>query len=389
MVFCLVGVLWTALGSAAGLAPLSFEANRGQTDAQVHYLARGRGYNLFLTAREAVLAGRAGTARLRLLGSNPQPAVSGLEELPGKSNYFIGRDPARWRTDIPTYARVEYRGVYPGIDLAYYGNERQLEFDWVVAPGADPALIRFTVEGAGQPRLEAGGDLAGRLRVRKPVAYQTINGRRQEVEARFLLQSEFCNLQLGSYDRSLPLVIDPQVLYFTFLGGSSDDQARALAVDSAGNTYVAGLTFSTNFPTSTGAFQNTGGFGNDVFVTKLNAAGSAVLYSTYLRGSGQDQANGIAVDSAGNAFVCGQTNSGDFPFTPLTAYQPAFQGGFSMGDAFVTKLNSTGSGLLMRCPREAHATSHTSTCLPNRASPSIRDARTRTGSGSRRPTSST
>jgi hypothetical protein len=301
--------------------------------------------------------------RLRLVGANPSPQVRGLEELPGKSNYFIGDDPSKWRTNVPNYAKVEYREVYPGVNLVYYGNQRQLEHDFVVAPGADPNAIRFAIEGADKLELDAAGDLVlhvagGKVCLRKPVVYQEVAGTRREIAADYVLrssipqseirnpksaigdpQSQEVGFQVAAYDRSLPLVIDPVLAYSTYLGGSMNDYGYGIAVDSAGNAYVTGPASSTDFPTAS-PLQPTGGY-DDAFVAKLNAAGSALVYSTYLGGSSGDSGTGVAVDSAGNAYVTGYTYSTNFPTaSPL---QPANGGGF---DAFVTKLNAAGSALV-------------------------------------------
>ncbi len=337
--------------------PLSFEANRGQTDSQVKFLARGRGYTLFLTAEEAVLSLRsAGPLRMRLVGAHPRPATVGEQELPGKSHYFIGNDPQKWRTNVPNYAAVRYRQVYPGVDLVYYGNEGQLEHDFVVAPGASPRAIRLRVEGADQVSLEENGDLrlllAGReLRLLRPVIYQQEGAERRQIGGGYVLRARHeVGFQVGEYDRQKPLVIDPIVLsYSSFLGGNLDDEGNAIAVDSAGNAYVTGSTNSLNFPVR-GAFQGTKPNTPevpDVFVAKVNPAGNALVYSTFLGGPGDNTHNGnstgyaIAVDSSGAAYVAGETSTAKFPV------QNAAQGaiGGVAPDAFVAKLNPAGSAL--------------------------------------------
>jgi hypothetical protein len=362
--------------------PLRFEANRGQTDERVRFVSRGRGYTLFLTSTETVLslispqspqrpqrrdapvssalsAGSAVNIRLQLIGANPNAEVVARDELPGKSNYFIGNDPSKWRTNVPNYAKVEYRQVYPGVDLVYYGNGRQLEHDFVVAPGADPRVIRLGIQGADKLEVDAAGDLVlhaggGAVRLRKPVVYQEVGGVRQEVSGAYVvrpsLQSEIRNpksaigFEIAAYDPTRPLVIDPVLVYSTYLGGSGDDYGHGIAVDAAGNAYVIGSTgVFGNFPT-VGPLQSTIGGGRDVFVAKLNAAGSALLYSTYLGGSDWDEGSAIAVDSAGNAYVTGSTVSGNFP----TA-SPPLEAAFSVYrayHAFVAKLNASGSALL-------------------------------------------
>jgi len=362
------------VAEAYGKLPLAFEPNRGQADPEVKFLSRGRGYLLFLTSTEAVVrlaSGRdgtpgssrhhrrhlskaAGTAalRIKLVGANPAPEVAGIEELPHRSNYLIGNDPAKWRTDLPNYARVEYREVYPGIGLVYYGSPAiagQLEYDFVVSPGASPNAIRLAVEGADKVQLNADGDLvllarAAEVRFRRPLVYQESGGRRQEVSGAYRVRGQRqVGFELGAYDRSRPLVIDPVLSYSTYLGGTDSDGAYRGAVDASGNAYVTGSTKSQDFPTAN-AFQG-GRFGSsyeDVFVTKLNPAGTAPLYSTYIGGGGTDYGTGIAVDSGGSAYITGRTDSSNFPTTP-----GAFKTGRPGYDStFVLKLNSSGNALI-------------------------------------------
>jgi len=355
----------------AGL-PLYFEANQGQTDPQAQFLSRGPGYTLFLTSTEAVLVlmkrepsapepaaltrpgprgPAAGTVlRMTFVGANPQPRVAGREELPGKVNYFIGNDPTKWRANLPTYAKVRYDDLYPGIDLVYYGNQRHLEYDLVVRPGADPTQIGLGVEGADHLEVDARGDLVlhtalGPVRQHKPVIYQEVDRLRREVAGSYVLRgSQQVGFQVAAYDRSRPLVIDPTLFYSTYLGGGFNDSGHGIAVDAIGNAYVTGLTHSADFPTTTGAFDTTASGLFDAFVTKLNPTGSAPLvYSTYLGGDDTDQGNGIAVDAMGNVYVTGLTLSADFP-TTADAFDTTFNGFF---DAFVTKLNPSGSAPLV------------------------------------------
>ena len=276
------------IADAYGKLPLSFEANQGQSDSQVNFISRGSGYTLFLTPAEALLSMRSdsthgATLAMKLAGANRRPQISGADRLPGTANYFIGSDPSQWRTAIPTYGRVNYRGVYPGIDLTYYGNQRQLEYDFVVAPGADPGVIALEFQGADRVGIDSQGDLvldvAGQqVRQHKPVVYQEINGARQIVEGRYVRRGRReVGFAIARYDRGKLLVIDPAMalVYSTYLGGSDFDQGYAIAADSAGNAYVTGETFSTNFPTTPGAFQTTLNGVGDAFVTKLNASGTA------------------------------------------------------------------------------------------------------------------
>jgi hypothetical protein len=340
---------------AYGKLPLRFEANAGQTGDRVKFLSRGSGYTLFLTSSEAVLALKKNTLRMRLLGADANAEATGVEKLPGTVNYFIGNDPTKWRTNVPTYGKVEYRNVYPGVDLVYYGNQQQLEYDLVVAPGVDPRVARLGLGGASRMQLDSGGDLAletsgGTLHFRKPVAYQrTANGKRS-VDARYALRgADEITFEIGAYDHSQPLVIDPVLFYSTYLGGSGGENAGGLAngniaVDSTGSAYVTGYTQSTNFPTVIPFQPSNGGILN-AFVTKVNPEGTAFVYSTYLGGNEEDMGGGIAIDSSGNAYVTGQTTSRNFPTTP-GAFQLFKQSVGADSAAFVTKLNSTGSALL-------------------------------------------
>jgi len=335
--------------------PLAFEANQGQADARVRFIARGAGYALYLASDEAVLSlqGEAQPLRLKLVGANPQARIAGYEMLPGKSNYLRGNDPARWITGVPQYRRVKYASVYPGIDLVYYGDRKnggRLEYDFVVAPGADPRQIRLALDGSSEhPKMghiePKSGDLLlaighSEIRNLRPQVYQYVNGRRREVSGRYLLAGSRVGFALGEYDRSQPLVIDPVILYATVLGSSGANSGLAVAVDGAGNAYVTGSTTDGGFPT-VNAFQGALVAQKDVFVSKVNAAGTALVYSTYLGGSGSEEAHGIALDAAGNVYIAGYTQSSDFPtHTPL---QASLAGTIN---AFVTKLNSTGSALV-------------------------------------------
>src|SRR6266478_5071876 len=364
-----------------GKLPLSFEANHGQTDPKVKFLSRGPGYKLFLLPNEAVLmlqkerhakpAKRLGalpgfpeaperevsppdTIRMSLLGAAANAAVTGVEQMPGKSNYFIGNDPSLWRTNVPNYAKVRYQGVYRGIDLVYHGSGQQLEYDFIVAPGADPRQIRLGMKGVNKVALTPEGDLLlgtsdEPARLHKPVVYQELEGKRRLVDGKFLLAAKnTVKFRIGKYDRSQPLIIDPVLAYSTLLGGNGFDEALGIAVDGNGSAYVTGLTSSTNFFTP-GAFQTTqkncGTAANPIpcdeaFIAQLNPTGSALGYVTYLGGTGFTEGTGIAVFS-GNAYVMGTTSASDFP--TMNAFQAAFKGAQS---AFVTQLNATGSALV-------------------------------------------
>jgi hypothetical protein len=366
----------TRLGSY-GQLPLSFEANQGQTDGQVQFLARGQGYTLFLSASEAVFAFRPpatyvphptgiapGTGagqdtsdtaravvRMQLLRANPTPQVVGLEELPGKTNYFLGNDPQRWRTHVPTYAKVHYTAVYPGVDLVYYGQSRHLEYDFLVAPGADPTAITLGFAGIDRIDVDAQGDLmlttADRsLRFQKPVIYQEGDDHRHAVAGSYVRTGPHqVGFAVAAYDLARPLVIDPVLSYATYLGGSATEAGAGIAVDAAGHAYVTGFTGSSDFPTAHPLQPAYGGDG-DAFVAKLTADGSALVYATYLGGSCGDEGLGIAVDAAGAAYVIGSTTSFDFPTTP-GAFQVTLSSEVCSGppsrvdqNAFVAKFTS-------------------------------------------------
>jgi len=371
--------------AAYGSLPIAFEANQGQTDPRVKYVARGRGYTLFLTSGSAVLSLRAqahssggvkramvhrmsglakarmknmqrsrvpqtkvAVLRMQMLGAKPDAAVVASDRLPGKSNYFLGRDPRNWHTNVSQYGRVEYKDVYPGVNVAFHGERHQLEFDYVLAPGADASAIALRFLGAKKLNTDSSGDLilateAGDLRLQRPVAYQEANGQRRLVDARFQVNAERVGFTLGTYDRSRELVIDPTLSYSTYLGGNGEDEGFGITVDATGNAYIVGDTDSSNFPGASGA-TNGGGF--DAFVTKLNAGGGSIGYTALIGGSGAETADAIAVDSLGNAYVGGITESSDFYTTP-GAPQTTFGGGTCNGnpcnDGFIVKLDPTGT----------------------------------------------
>ena len=353
--------------------PLSFEANHGQADASVKFLARGDGYALFLTADTAVFRIHSAAAvSMKLAGANPATQVSSDAKLPGTVNYFLGNDPAKWTTGASTFGKVRYQQVYPGIDLIFHGaannRARQLEYDFIVAPGADPARIALEFAGA-EPKLMRDGSLSlnldgAALTFSRPTVYQTLAGQQQTVACDFRLAGNHAQFVLGNYDHTLPLVIDPVLTYLTYLGGTNMEQAgftsyggnptQGVAVDSSGNVYVTGYTQSTDFPVLNAIQAANTSNGNTGFVTKLNAAGSELIYSTYIGGSVFGDATGtlpyaIAVDGSGNAYITGFTNSPKFPAT-AGAYQTVCgvlgANGLSncpgAQSAFVTKFSPTG-----------------------------------------------
>ena len=376
------------ISKAYGNLPMSFEANRGQTDRRVKFLSRGAGYNIFLTQTEATLAlykneeksdsttrghhsNLSSVVRMRLKGANPRPRIEGLESLQGKSNYLIGNDRAKWHTDIPTFAKVQYAGVYPGIDVIYYGQQRQLEYDFRLAAGANASKIRIAFDGAQNLSIDAEGNLvlktsSGEIIQHPPVIYQENEKGRQSIAGGYVFRGGHeIGFEVSAYDRSKPLVIDPQLVYATYLGGGDNDVANGIAVDGGGNAYIAGRTTSVNFPMTSVVDANASPPLTTAFITKLNAAGTGTVYSTIIGdGSGfiigndfvGTQANAIAVTSDGKACITGNNdNSGkasDFPVTS-NAYQKSglcLYGVCSftpdrVTDAFVTVLNPQGNGL--------------------------------------------
>jgi Beta-propeller repeat len=367
--------------------PLSFEANQGQTDPEVRFLSRASGYSLFLTSSEAVMVlsksvkpeqrtpaadnklkkinraksnsndestARQGVAnsvlRMRVVGANPQARVSGLKELTRKSNHYLGKDPDKWVTGAANFGQVKYESILPGIDLIYYGNQSQLEYDFIVAPDAKPGDIEIDLEGARTLRINPQGDLLlglaerSELRQIKPFIYQEVNGNKREVVGKYILKgSNRVGFEVSAYDATKPLIIDPKIVYATYLGGIQGEVGTSIAVDSSGNTYITGTATSSNFPTRNPVQGTRGDLDyEDVFVTKLNASGSDIIYSTFLGGIYGDDGNGIAIDASGNAYVVGVTGSPNYPV--FNAFQST--GGSSDGhkdDAFITKLNPNGS----------------------------------------------
>lgn len=421
--------------AAFGKLPMTFEINQGQTDPRVKFLSRAGGYTLFLTGDEAVLAlrqspvprlqvqgpaamtligrhavhpkarlqkeameagnrTRGAVLQMKLVGANPAAPVTGLNELPGKSNYFIGNDPRKWRTDVPNYAKAEYQGIYPGINLVYYGNQGQLEYDFVVAPGANPSEIKFGLGAGlaaarkGRPqvaplRIAANGDLVmdvagGEVCLHKPVVYQPaatrpssiVRGRlpgtteRQPrtpdvVPAGYVLNGHDVSFKITHYDRTRPLIIDPVLTYSSLLGGSGfyGEWGGAIAVDASGNVYLTGQTDSPDFPIvnqipgACNGYCGGGLYTEDAFVTKINAAGDAIVYSSFIGGSeGPDYGTSIALDSSGAVYLAGVANSSDFPTVnqiPGACNNDEIPGAcYISGAAFVAKIDAAGDALV-------------------------------------------
>ena len=363
-------------GVAAALAelPVAFEQNVGQSDERVAFITRGTGYTLFLTHDEAVFALRRATEpeaerapgelepgdklaqleraevatsvlRMRLVGATATAPV-GEAELETRTNYFLGDDPAGWHTDVANFGRVRYPDVYPGVDLVYYGNRGVLEYDFVVAPGADPSAIEVEWDGAESIEVDDAGALVlrvggGEVRQAAPVLYQETESGRAPVTGRFVVGWDGrVRFDVGAYDPRLPLVIDPTLVYSSFLGGIGSEYAQDVAVDASGAAFVLMQARSSNFPAVNG-YDSTNDSSGDVLVVKLSPAGNAVVYATYLGGTFVDYPNGIAVDPSGGACITGSTRSTDFPM--VNAFDSTFNGGNN--DAFAAYLGPAGNVL--------------------------------------------
>lgn len=388
---------------ALGQLPLSFEANRGQYDPQVQFASRGAGYKAFFTQTEAVFvlrkpgaapaetstalqgtkAQRAAQAmqeraqraaeraaakavlRMSLTGANPAPAMTGLDELQGKINYFRGNQQQKWITDVPTFRRVSYNAVYPGIDLVYYGKGNQLEYDLVIAPGADPNRIAFAFDGAERIEIDAASGAlvitaagGAQLRQEKPLIYQEENGMRRAVSGGFKVDGNAAGFSVGDYDRSRPLVIDPAIIsYSTYLAGEANDRVHGIAADADGNAYAVGWTESELFPVKNAYQAGQNNNGAEAFVTKFNADGTQLIWSTYLGGGdgidpcgecgirNEDGAYGVAIDSDRNVYVTGFAFSSDFP--TYLAMQPHLSDALTAdSDSFITKIAAAGNHLV-------------------------------------------
>jgi uncharacterized protein (TIGR03437 family) len=356
--------VWSAAAAGYGRLPLGFEPNLGQAGARVRYLARTAEASFYFEPRQAAVVrtqqGKAPVTHLAAMrmafeGANPAARIAALDRLPGASNYLTGADPSRWRLGVPRYARVVYHKLYPGVDLVFHGRERKLQFDFILDAGARPERIALRFSGVQRIEADGAGGLwlhyrEGRFRLEKPFAYQEVDGRRQDAGGRFVLKpGGLVGFELARYDARKPAVIDPVISYGTFVGGARDEVAMAVAVDAQGSAYLTGATASPELATA-GALQtalNGGPAGRtDAFVTKLNSAGTALVYSTYIGGSAGDIGLGIAVDAAGSAYVTGATTSADFPLAQ--AFQRVFAGGGLPipSDAFVLKLNPAGTALV-------------------------------------------
>jgi hypothetical protein len=371
--------------SGRGTPTLAFEPNVGQVDSRVKFLSRASGATTFLTSTGVVLAlhppaatGDTGSVpesatsgsglssgdvfRLAFVGADPSVRVVGSDLLPAVSNYYIGADPNAWHAGVSQFGKVIYQDLYRGVDASFYGNEEgQLEYDFSVAPGVDPSQIRLTFQGSAHPTLDERGNLllhlaAGTIRQPPPRMYQEIGGSRRTIVGRFSVSGDTVGFDVGAFDPSRPLIIDPEIVYSTLVGGTGSDWdlAQPIAVDAQGDALRCGGTDSIDFPITDGAVQPSLAGSHDVAIFKLNSQGSGLLSSTYLGGTAFDGAFGCTVDRRGRAYVVGSTQSSDFPITP-GALQTTFAGGdaafcqagidgpFEPCDGFVAKLGRTGS----------------------------------------------
>lgn len=345
-------------GKVFGSIPLLFEANIGQAESDAQFVARGDGFGLMFkpdavamvvkaragdapsqTSAQALSASQGAVVHMKMAGANPNPRLAPRGKQAVRLNYMIGSDAANWQTDVPSYSELVYEQVYKGVDVRYYGNRRQLEYDFIIAPGIDPDCVRLDFEGCESVSVASNGDLildteAGSLRHNKPLVYQEVDGERREVAGSYSITAQGqVGFQLGEYDRSLPLVIDPVLEYSTYLGGNSNDFSKDLTIDSTGTAYIVGDSISPNF------LANSSALNSDVFVARFTPTGN-MLNLTFFGGNANDFATGVAVDASGNVYMGGTTSSANFP--RVNAIDMTLGG---TTDAFVTKLNGLGPGI--------------------------------------------
>jgi hypothetical protein len=346
----------------AGKLPLWFEASPGAADDAAPFIAHGPDSEFLISATSAQFVlrkptGETASAQMKFVGMNPSAQISGNDALAGKVNYLVGNSPSQWRSGVPAFGKVRVENIYPGVNVVYYGNGRQLEFDFDLAPGVDPQTIAIRFDGAQKISVNSQGELVvslngGDLIQHPPVVYQNTGATRREISGGYkILDPHTATFALGSYDHSLPLVIDPVLSYSTYFGGNYGDVIHAIALGSDGSIYVAGETLSTKFTNAPSGYQTTYGGGTitgDAFVAKFDNLGTNFIYFTYLGGSAEDAAYGLAVNN-GNAYITGDTESPDFP-TKNALYpqigSKILSQGFYLPDAFVAELNATGSQLI-------------------------------------------
>ncbi len=366
-------------------APLFFTVNKGQTDQDIRFTSRASGCDFFLGSSGATLllnreteasrAKRAAqksvvfanandsmigeeheyhTLKLRFLGANENPEMTGEEKLTWNSNYFIGNDPSRWKTDVPNYSKVRCHDLYPGVDMVWYGRQNRLKYDLIIQPGKDISKITLSCIGASGMAVNAAGDLEaetplGKIVEKKPYSYQEIEGKRKEIAVRYIIRDSSAGtygFAVESYDSRYPLVIDPELVYSTFLGGTGVEGQTKIAVDASGCMYLAGVTRSLDFPATPGAYNSTISdtrFG-DIFVTKFDPSGKNILFSTYIHGGDAEELRQIIVDDTEDIFLAGETRSIDFPRTP-GAFSTPFDQNYQRA-VFVTKLSKQGNALV-------------------------------------------
>ncbi|HEX4785292.1 MAG TPA: SBBP repeat-containing protein [Candidatus Sulfotelmatobacter sp.] len=364
----------------AGL-PLVFEPNQGQgnldsADSRAKFVSRGPGYSLFLGSEGAILSlashqpskpsrhastrqpassDRIEFLQMKLAGANANPTLTGSNPLPGKSNYFLGNDPAKWRSRVPQFARVRYENIYPGINLLFYGNQGRLEYDFQVEPGSDPRQAELEFNGAQGLQVKDGALIikgqSGSMRLEAPRVYQEIAGKQQPVEGSFVLRGgKRAGFAIGSYDHSRELVIDPILTFSTYFGGTNDEHSSYIAIDGSFNIYLTGSTQSPNLPTVSGSFQRTLSGTQNVYVAKiappLGSIPAALDYITYLGGNGTDSPAGISVDGSGNAYLAGTTSSTNFPSTSLAYQKAPATGSTGTSHVFVTELKYDATSLI-------------------------------------------
>jgi len=284
--------------------------------------------------------------KAQFIGANPNPEIVGEDRLAHNCNYFYGNNPAKWRTDVPNYSAITYKDIWPGIDLRYHGNGQGMKYDFIVNPGAEISQIRVRYDGVNDLAITSNGDLQadtrfGLIYENIPSVYQETGGKKHNISGQYrIIEPGVFGFEVESYNLSLSLIIDPEIVYSTYLGGSGDDYGYDIAVDGSGSAYMTGYTYSSDFPTVDpydGSFNGDA----DVFVSKLSASGSSLVYSTYLGASNHDYGIGIAVDGSGSAYVTGWTNSSGFP--TVNPYDAIYNG---YDDVFVSKLTASGNSLV-------------------------------------------
>lgn len=360
----------SATSKAYATLSAGFEQNMGQTAKETQFFSHGFGYGLFLTPTGPILSLESGKSasfgkgrvfqaqasegklerdviRVNFLGGNKEAIATGMKQLPGDLNYLKGKDPKNWTTGVPRFSEVRYHEIYPDIDVVYYANQYgELEYDLILAPGADPKVVSLAFDGVERVSLDKSGNLVlhtsrGNIVQQAPIAYQNSNGERITIDSHYVMSdNKRVALQLAAYDETQPLVIDPVLAYGTYLGGSATDDGQGIAVDQNGMAFVVGGASSADFPIQTGYDDSYGNYG-DAFVAKFSSDGSRLIYATYLGGSARDLALDIALDGGGRAYVTGLTSSSDFP-TTSGAFQSTAGGG---GDAFVARLSPSGKQL--------------------------------------------